>query len=341
LSLKTRAVPSLSTGKRRKPEHSNKRLRGRVGMKGTLMGGRVPVAGSGAAALAVAVIVAASGCDGELPVEPDPPAPSILERVQEAGTFTSFEAAVDGAGLSDALASEGPFTLLAPLDEAFRRLPEGLWDEIASDPDRLARVAGFHLVEGAVSLEDLRAGGPLPTLAGDTLFAVESQGSLTVGGVAVMGGDVGAGNGMLHVMADVLFPDPVFSLAQVARREGEFRFFLHLLETAGLADLLEGEEPLTVLVPTDGALAELGEEELGALEEDEEALARFLRRHLVPGAFTLAEAVEGGTLRSLEGDELIVTSEDGEVEVDGVAVLRGDLEGVNGILHALGGVLRP
>jgi uncharacterized surface protein with fasciclin (FAS1) repeats len=79
---------------------------------------------------------------------------NILETAREAGSFTTLLAAVDAAGLSDTLAGGGPFTVFAPTDEAFAKLPEGTVESLLADPAKLTDVLTYHVVPSRVTAAD-------------------------------------------------------------------------------------------------------------------------------------------------------------------------------------------
>ena len=124
----------------------------------------------------------------------------ILDTADGAGNFTALLGAVEGAGLVDALDGDGPFTVFAPTDEAMAAVP----DEIASDPDLLDQVLRYHVVEGAVTSDQLAA-GPVTTLEGQDL-TIGLDGGVTANDANVITADITADNGVIHVIDSVLIP---------------------------------------------------------------------------------------------------------------------------------------
>jgi transforming growth factor-beta-induced protein len=133
-----------------------------------------------------------------LPVEDN------VETAVAAG-FETLVAAVQAAGLEDALRAPGPFTIFAPTDAAFAALPEGALEALLNDPDALAGVLTYHVVPGRVFASDLSEGLEATTLAGGTLTFTLADGA-RVNGTGIVAADVLTANGVIHVIDEVLLP---------------------------------------------------------------------------------------------------------------------------------------
>jgi uncharacterized surface protein with fasciclin (FAS1) repeats len=133
------------------------------------------------------------------------PVKSIIDTVIGAGNFTTFAAAIKGAGLTDALAAKGPFTVFAPTDEAFKRLPSGAYDRLLKDSTKLKAVLNYHIVSGHLMARDMKS-GDLMTLQGSTLTAAVSPSDVRVNGARVTQGDLVATNGIVHAVDEVILP---------------------------------------------------------------------------------------------------------------------------------------
>jgi uncharacterized surface protein with fasciclin (FAS1) repeats len=119
--------------------------------------------------------------------------------------FTQLAGMVVDAGLVDTLRSEGPFTVFAPTNEAFRKLPLDALHGVQDDPELLATVLTYHVVPGALQLADLED-GPLTTVSGLDLEVSHDGDDVLINGLPVAAGDIEATNGVVHVMGDVLLP---------------------------------------------------------------------------------------------------------------------------------------
>jgi len=133
------------------------------------------------------------------------PANNIVDTAIAAGNFTTFAAAVQTAGLSDALAAKGPFTVFAPTDEAFKKLPAGAYDALLRDAAKLKAVLNYHVVSGYFMARDVKP-GEVMTLQGSTLTAVVSAWEVRVNGARLTQADIVATNGVVHGIDAVILP---------------------------------------------------------------------------------------------------------------------------------------
>ena len=129
----------------------------------------------------------------------------IVGTALSAGVFVQLAGMVVDAGLTDTLRSAGPFTVFAPTDAAFAKLPIDALHSVQDDPKLLATVLTFHVVPGALKLADLQP-GKLTTVAGIDLDVTREGDTVLINGVEIAAGDVVATNGIIHVIGDVLLP---------------------------------------------------------------------------------------------------------------------------------------
>ncbi len=135
---------------------------------------------------------------------------TIVDVATDAGTFTTLIAAVDAAGLTETLVGEGPFTVLAPTDEAFAALPEGTVESLLEDPEgALTDVLSLHVISGTAALStDVVAigdGGTLDTLGGPVSVNIDGEAvSFGTGDAALVTADVEADNGVIHIIDGVI-----------------------------------------------------------------------------------------------------------------------------------------
>jgi uncharacterized surface protein with fasciclin (FAS1) repeats len=132
-------------------------------------------------------------------------AKSIVETVIAAGNFTTFAAGIQAAGLTDALSAKGPFTVFAPTDEAFAKLPSGAWDGLLKDPAKLKAVLNYHVVSGRFRAKEVKS-SEVMTLQGSTLTAAAAFSDLRINGARVTRRDVTATNGIVHAIDAVILP---------------------------------------------------------------------------------------------------------------------------------------
>lgn len=130
----------------------------------------------------------------------------IVATAVEAGSFTTLAAALEAAGLVEVLQGEGPFTVFAPTDAAFAKLPAGTLEALLADKEALTRVLTYHVVPGRVTAEAVVGLSEARTVAGlDAPIQVRS-GEVYVAGAKVVTADVMASNGVIHVIDSVMLP---------------------------------------------------------------------------------------------------------------------------------------
>lgn len=132
---------------------------------------------------------------------------TTFQTLQTDARFTTLVAAVEAAGLTDALNGSTALTLFAPTNAAFEALPAGTLDALIADPDALADVLLYHNTSGRVLSTDLSDGQVVNTLlTGQTLTVSISGSTVQVGGATVTQADIVTSNGAIHVINSVLVP---------------------------------------------------------------------------------------------------------------------------------------
>jgi uncharacterized surface protein with fasciclin (FAS1) repeats len=135
------------------------------------------------------------------------PKSDIVQTAVAAGSFTTLAKAIEAAGLVETLKGEGPFTVFAPTDEAFAKLPAGALDSLLADKEKLAKVLTYHVVPGKVTSGDVAALTSAKTVNGGELAVAAANGKVTIGGATVTQADIAASNGVIHVIDTVLLPE--------------------------------------------------------------------------------------------------------------------------------------
>jgi uncharacterized surface protein with fasciclin (FAS1) repeats len=133
------------------------------------------------------------------------PAKNIVDTAIGAGIFTTLAAGIKAAGLTSTLAGKGPFTVFAPTDEAFKKLPSGAMDALLKDSAKLKAVLNYHVIAGHVSAKDMKSGDVM-TLQGSPLTAVVASSDVRVNGAHVRRADLVATNGVIHAIDAVIMP---------------------------------------------------------------------------------------------------------------------------------------
>lgn len=142
----------------------------------------------------------------EQPLEPEAATKDIVETAVAAGNFSTLVTALQAANLVDALKSDGPFTVFAPTDAAFAKLPAGTVETLLKDPNALATILKHHVVSGKVMAAEVGKLSSVVTLNESTL-AIDTSTGVKIGNAMVTAADIETSNGVIHVIDSVLLPE--------------------------------------------------------------------------------------------------------------------------------------
>ena len=131
----------------------------------------------------------------------------IIETAAAAGSFTTLAKAIEAADLTATLKGEGPFTVFAPTDEAFAKLPKGTLDALLKDKAKLAAILTYHVVPGTVMSKEVAGKSSARTVNGQELSIKAKDGKVKVDKATVTTADIAASNGVIHVIDQVLMPE--------------------------------------------------------------------------------------------------------------------------------------
>merc|ERR1712241_545742 len=174
--------------------------------------------------------------------------PDVLTR-EGATTLVDF---VVKAGLAETLSGDGPFTIFAPTNEAFEKLPQSVVDQLMADPEAFKKVLLYHVIPSEVKSSDIYQDDLLVASAEPegTKLRVNPymkkfyyDGFLTVNGKRISRTDVLATNGVVHFISDVIDPLASEDCTQVLTNDGRFGTLLTAVTKAGLVETLKGEGP--------------------------------------------------------------------------------------------------
>lgn len=133
-------------------------------------------------------------------------AADLVETAASAGQFKTLVAALQKADLVDTLKGKGPYTVFAPTDAAFAKLPQGALEDLLKDQEKLAAVLTYHVVPGEVMSADVKP-GKVKTVQGQPLTVAMNNGGVTVNDARVIKTDITASNGVIHVIDSVVMPN--------------------------------------------------------------------------------------------------------------------------------------
>jgi uncharacterized surface protein with fasciclin (FAS1) repeats len=130
----------------------------------------------------------------------------IVDTASNAGSFSTLVTAIKAANLVDTLKGKGPFTVFAPTDEAFAKLPAGTVEELLKDIPKLKKILTYHVVSGKVMAADVVKLKSAKTVEGSDVKIDASNGGVKVNNATVATADVAADNGVIHIIDTVLLP---------------------------------------------------------------------------------------------------------------------------------------
>ena len=131
---------------------------------------------------------------------------NIVETAVSAGNFSTLVAAVTAAGLVDLLSGPGPFTVFAPSDEAFKKIPKETLDALLADKDQLTKVLTYHVVPGKVMAAQVVTMSSATTAQGQDVKIDSTDDGVTINMSTVVTPDIDTSNGVIHAIDTVLMP---------------------------------------------------------------------------------------------------------------------------------------
>ncbi|TVR56237.1 MAG: fasciclin domain-containing protein [Spirochaetaceae bacterium] len=266
--------------------------------------------------------------------------PDIVEIAVSDGRFTTLVAALDAAGLVETLQGDGPFTVFAPTDDAFAKLPAGTVDALLADIPTLTNILLYHVVSGAVPSSDVVNLTSATTVQGQPVMISTSDG-VAVNDANVVIPDIIASNGIIHVIDTVILP-PTADIVETAVADGRFTTLVAAVQAAGLVETLQSPGPFTVFAPTDAAFARLPAGTVESLLANIPALTDVLTYHVVAGRVFAGDVVGLSSAASVQGSEISIGVMNGSVTLNGGSnVVITDILTTNGVIHVIDAVILP
>lgn len=290
---------------------------------------------------AVLLVLSVPYADGRSATQPATPPESVVALVAGEPRFQSLARAIETAGLSSALKGTGPFTLVAPTDDAFERLDSR---ERASlfrpqNKARLAAILKYHVLVGRWTADELVRAEQVETVNGQRLRIERSDAGVRVNDALLAAGEMPAGNGVVLAIDALLRPSED-TLLQALRKDDRLSAFAELVAGTDMAQTLAGGGPMTLLAPTNEAIAAVGGVE--ALRKDPERRANLFERHLIPERRVYLDPGRNvGDLSKPNQPDLKVAWNGMIAQVAGVTLLRRNVDTANGVLHVCDGILGP
>lgn len=271
---------------------------------------------------------------------------TIVETAIGAKDLSTLVAAVKQGQLVDTLSSKGPFTVFAPINSAFAKLPKETIESLMKDENReaLQNILTYHVVPGKVMAADVVKLESAKTANGQSVSIRVEEGKVFVNDSQVIKTDIQCSNGVVHLIDSVLIPtEKQPTIVELAASKDDFSTLVKLVKHAELVDVLSSEGPFTVFAPTNEAFAKLPKETVAKLLSDEgkEQLQAILKYHVVAGSVMAADVVELKEAKTVNGKMINIKVEDGKVYLNDSQVIATDVECGNGVIHVIDSVLIP
>lgn len=270
----------------------------------------------------------------------------IVDTAVAAGSFKTLAAALGAADLAGALKGKGPFTVFAPTDAAFAKLPKGTVETLLKpeNKSKLQSILKYHVVQGNIGLSQALAARNAKTLQGEPVQIAFNNGKVNINGAKLVSADIKASNGVIHVIDSVILPpEPKNNIANVAKKAGKFNTLLAAVDAAGLSKVLTGNSNLTVFAPTDAAFKALPKGTVESLlkPENRDKLKGILTLHVVSGKVSAGSALNAKSAKALSGEKLNFAIDNGVFNVNGAKIVVTDIKCDNGVIHVIDSVLLP
>ena len=268
----------------------------------------------------------------------------IVDTAVSAGSFNTLATALEKAGLVHTLKGRGSFTVFAPTDDAFAKLPEGTLESLLKpeNKDQLIQILTYHVSKGRVKAQEVAELRSVETVNGQRVDISIDKGRINLENASVIQADIRASNGVIHVIDEVLLPE-TRSIPEVADDAQSFSVLLAAVEKAGLVDALVGPGPFTVFAPTDDAFANLPDGTVETLlqPENRSELQRILSYHVVKGRLYSDDFLRNRNFRTLADESLRLSLKEGTLRANDATAITTDIDASNGVIHVIDEVLLP
>ena len=300
--------------------------------------------------LTAVTLITLSGCKDDDDDMTPGPEKDIVELARATPVLSTLVTAIETAGLSSTLKGPGPYTVFAPTNAAFDKLPDGVLEDLLANPSILAQVLQYHVVSGKVMSSDVTTGS-VPTLLSGASVDLEVMGaSIMINDLAtVIAADQEATNGVVHIIDEVLIPPsielPKDNIVEIAQATPELSTLVAVLtKFPDLVTALSSEGTYTVFAPTNDAfaalLAAIGQS--SADDVPESVLRTILEYHVIATAAVMSgDLSDGQTAEALSGEEISVAIDENGVFISGAKVAVPDVEASNGVVHVIEDVMVP
>ena len=275
-------------------------------------------------------------------LQPEVPTNTVFDIIANSEVHATLETAIVAAGLDGTLASEGPFTVFAPTDDAFSLVPANILETLLADPTGLlTQILLNHVVSGTALSTDLSDGMMIETLQGSEVMVSITDGVVMIDNATVIIADIIADNGVVHVIDAILQPEmPTNTVFDIIANSEVHTTLEAAIVAAGLDETLASEGPFTVFAPTDDAFSVIPADVIDALLADPTGdLTQILLNHVVSGTTLSTDLSDGMMITTLQGGDVMVSIADGVVMIGNATVIIADITADNGVVHVIDAVI--
>ncbi|XP_026269474.1 periostin isoform X1 [Urocitellus parryii] len=259
---------------------------------------------------------------------------SIQDFIEAEDDLSSFRAAAITSDLLEALGRDGHFTLFAPTNEAFEKLPRGVLERIMGDKVAFEALMKYHILNTLQCSEAITGGAVFETMEGNTIEIGCEGDSITINGVKMVNKkDIVTNNGVIHLIDEVLIPDSAKQVIELAGKQQTT--FTDLVAQLGLASSLKPDGEYTLLAPVNNAFSD------DTLSMDQRLLKLILQNHILKVKVGLNELYNGQILETIGGKQLRVFVYRTAVCIENSCMVRGSKQGRNGAIHIFREIIQP
>merc|ERR1712032_1629119 len=283
---------------------------------------------------------------------------NIVELALGSSDLSTLVTALKAGDLVAALQGKGPFTVFAPSNAAFAKLPKATLESLLEPKNKgkLVDILTYQVVSGAaVFSKDLKPTQNVKTLQGDDVLVTSSSAGVLINrNSKVIAADIAATNGVVHIIDTVLMPPtpttttasgPSKNIVELAQGSSDLSTLVTALKAGDLVAALQGKGPFTVFAPSNAAFAKLPKATLESVLEPKNKgkLVDILTYHVVSGAAVSSKDLKPTqNVKTLQGDGVLVTSSRYGVLINGNSkVIAADIAATNGVVHIIDTVLIP
>jgi uncharacterized surface protein with fasciclin (FAS1) repeats len=279
-----------------------------------------------------------------------PPLPNkvdIVHLAQRNADLSTLVSALTAGKLVATLEGAGPFTVFAPSNEAFNKIPKAKLTQLLGDQKMLDQILEYHVLSGSFTMRDLQATKVIETLEKEEVVVRSIGNEIMINNADVTEADLEATNGFVHVIDKVLvppdFPMELYSenIVELAESQPDLSTLVQALIVGKLTATLSGVGPYTVFAPTNEAFAKIPSTDLQKLLDNPTELDRVLEYHVLAGHFNMRDLMAVRSVATLEGDKVNVSGSGEAIDVNNAKVIKADLGATNGIVHLIDTVLMP